>query len=603
MGAGEGYYIPPPTASAGGFPIGRFTLIVLLSALLLAAPSALASHWTLHDSAVDDDVRRTREDDAQVMDSGPASLVGRANRVVYPGSTPGDGGLFLDARLGNLVGTDGARFVDLYAGAFANEALGTQTVLLPGMTSQSAWYGHWADLNANGLIDDVHDAAADATDEFVWHGQGDGATVAMTTYTTPYPDSVSYTRGEPSRAYESTMIDRTARANPSQEWIAAAAMKSADGGFIKTIQTFTVAGARALVGGGIDFDLDDPAALYDVDTYAAVSGDVETLWTSSVRDADAARLAVLAAFWAVVDPINEEAQGAIPAIPSTQSVTRLAFDTLGSMDPWDPKEPNTEWDDFDGRALYGGASDVYGSHNTYDGYFDGFHFFHDTRARLAPCFGTYARVPGPETEIRAAPATCVETGSDPVASLVIGARSAGVLLTFKDEVTLWRDINQDGEIGRVCDPNDPNEFDAERNTCAPEFHGRKKSFGSGSEVAMVCPFTDAPSGIIRVSPMGADWPPGTFLVRDSRDTTRVAFDLGTELLVGDAEVIVRWNEACSSNAKNIDSRDGIWFALGESTVPLRVESRMSLASFRDVDRGIDNGYEYVLDVDVLAAIL
>ncbi len=578
------------------------TIATMFVVILFLAPQGAANHWTVHDSEFDGSARETREDDGEVMQSGGATFVGRANRVTYPGSIPGDGSLFLDARLGNLVGADAARLFDLYPGAFAGDVVGNDNVLLPGITSASAWYGHWNDLNANGAIDDVHDAVEEAADEFVWRGKGDGVTTAMTFFVTPYDGVLGYKLGDPTNASEVQMVDGTARDNAVQEWVGRTSPVNRDGGFLATFQVFTVAGARAAIGGKIEFDLDDPAALYDVDTYTAVNNEVEALWTTAARTADDGRLTVLRAFWGQVDPVTATVGGMLPPL-STQGVTGLAFGLSDELKPWDTKEPNTEWDDFGGRTTFGGVGDAYGSHNQYDGYFDGYHFAHDTRGRLRACAGLFARVPGVGTEV-SVPLTCQSSTNDPVASLVLGGRSTAAVLSFFDEVILWKDINKDGELGDKCDPDDPSQFDAERNICREPYHSRTKiAYYDANEVVWVCQFSDAVSQTIRVAPMGGDWPPGTVLVKDQRETTRVAFDTHWVPLTGDTPAILRWESACGGNGKDIHSRDVIVFAVGESTVPLRVDAMMSLASFRDLGLGIENGYEYALDVDVLAAVL
>ncbi len=598
------------------------SLAVAFVILSLVAPSALAGPWALYRADLDDAVARTREPDHAVVHEPASGLQGRENRVSYPGNQPGDGTLFLDARLGTRLGVSGGDPV-----LYADDALvpaGRGDFIVPGNLDLSAWYGWWLDVDSDGIIADKHDARADPDDEFIWRGFGSGEpSIGMMSFTIPGDQFYSIS-GNHASIFYNPISDHTSRSNADQGWYGASWIR-ADAATLTTVTTVVVAGAKAVPGSSLRYDLDDPEGLVDVDHYQSLSPDVETLW-----------FAVLRAPWnrdaSAVNEVVEAIEGAsgiartdVTALASQAIATALASATplldalrdieraggdLPSFTPSLGKEPTTEWDDYGGLAEFGGIGDVWGSGNGYDAYAGGYHLFFDNLARVLACAG--AEVPAAGTSVAVGPA-CMNVGSPEhvLASTSGDAKSAGFLLTFEAFVLLWNDKNGDTHIGRVCERTTNGGFDEARNTCESRKHPRpwphaptNMHLPSMSEVVDVCGVAEGRGGDITLTPLGGPWP-SVMVIRDHRDTGSVTDDGGPETRSDASPIVMRWGDACDvgfDTPGSLDARDAVIFPTGAS-VAVRVETTVSLARFTNAALGIDIENERITDVDILPATL
>ncbi len=605
--------------SQGIVPIQRPPLpgTIFLVVVLIASgvPAVSATHWTLHDGAVDDTARRTLEPDDAVLRIPGNLLDGQVNRVVETGRDPGSGTLFLDARMGNRVGADGPGSGSDVLPPFATaDTAGRSDLLLPGLLHVGAWYGWWRDTDTNGVIDDVHDRACDGSpcggDEFTWKGLGSGTPVSIIHYVLPAPRVAIYGAGNATNldgyANHGELLDRTNAGETEQAWVGERSTPSVDGGLLATVQTFTLAGAKRAIGTPLGYDPDDPAALVDVDRYEAVSPDLESLYASALRfgqapDTGGATGFVFDAYNAVFPMVQPAYELAFTA---AFEVLALGFQTAFStpLSPWTPKEPNTAEDDHEGRALFGGSGDRVGSYNSYPAFQEAWHFWFEATAFTKACAGASATVPGTSTGV-GYPASCTSMSFDPVAANSgSGARSAPVILGFMGDVHLWMDANGDQHVGDICDPS-TDQFDAERNTCDPD-HPSVTTYPRGTgdpEVLGACDTSTAKGGELVLTPIGGDWP-GVIVVRNG-EPARLPDEDPDPVPRTDAEpIILHWQSSCSGHdGRGVDSRDYVLFPMGAWTTPIRVESHAAIAGFKDAGRGIDVGAESVTDVDYLAA--
>ncbi len=610
--------------------------IFALVAVALLAPTATASHWLLYHEAGDTYVGETREDDAEVVRYPESPLDGVANKVTLSGD-PGNGGLFLDAVVGNrLVPSAAGDSTDLYAGSYTQGVIDAPAVLLPGERRVSAWYGEWNDFNDDGVIDDVHDAgcegAACGDDEFRWRGSASGdSEVAVAAYVVPYTSTFFSAGGEhlvrpgwtsatgwPDRYHMFELQDQTGISNAEQGWLGGTHINT-DGGLLGTYFIVVAAGAPRVTG-GLQFNLDHPDALVDVDRYTGITPEVESLYYGSIALYHATDP------WPTVDAIVDGGTEGITTIAlgvAAQGISvangasRDSYGTLHrALDPADAKEPNTVFDDFEGRALFGGVGDHGGSYNSYTTYVDGYHLYVDNVARMTQCGGVDARVPGTNAGATAtpycqwAPSEHARTtygttsGMDVVGAQVAGERTSGSLLMFETYVVLWKDRNADTHLGNVCEPTDGTSFDAARNTCNDPPYPWPNKHGGHMEHIHACTTSTAEGGSFTVMPQG-DWPPA-FLVKDVHQTTRSATDAPPELLQGNEPVTLRWRADCNEPRHlepGVYSRDAILFPGGGSTVPLIVSATVAIGGFKDKGLGIDLGAERVVDVDVIAAMM
>ncbi len=593
-------------------------------------PVAGATHWTLYRAGVDDSAGRTSEDDGRVITAPGTFLHGRQNAVVESGHVPGDGGLFVDARVGNAVaGTD------LYAGALVGAG---RDQLVAGFHEVSVWYGQWSDLDRDGAIDDVQDASCGAgacpDDEFRWRGLATGEDgVLMFIYHIPNPTGVSIGPpriivptilsgyANPTSYKPDPVADLTSTSNEEQAWVGYSTVR-ADHGFLTTAQTLTIAGAKKVVGGQAPVDFDDPAALIDVDVYEAVSPEVEFLYRAAI-----------ATHYAATDPIAEiypqvtEIVGnSRPDVPNAADVLALAAQVSQTAqgiagDPVlaarklyiaaDPKEPNHPLDDFEGRATYGGVGDALGSYNAYGAYADGFHLYLDTVPRTAMCAGLYANLPDPGGEsTNGACAQFAQLGAarasqaDPFGAQRGNQRTAGNFVIFQAHFFLWHDLNADTHVGAECDPTDPGSFDAERNTCrTPRYPWPHWAVG---EMRDICTAARGKGTSFTLTPVGAEWS-RVIVLRHAHQTTRVAFEPESiEVPSGSESITLWWRDTCEGvggDSPALRARDLIGFLDGSNRFPILVRSEVSLAGYKDAALGIDVGPEYVVDYDLLAAAL
>ncbi len=621
-------------------------LQIIILTFILATPAASATHWTLYSAGFDDAGATTSEDDGREINAPGNVLHGRINKVVAPGRQIGDGGLFLDARVANGPG------LAIYAGSLLGEG---SDRLLPGTHELAAWYGHWTDLDSDGVIGDVHDAECGIqvciTDEFVWRGIGSGATdVTAASYEFPGASgtSIGGSRilepgnelagyGAPGHYRTGALQDRTSRVNAEQAWIGRTQV-GLDHGLLATVQMIVIAGAQRAVGGQLAYDFDDPNALYDVDVYEAISGDAEALYASARALHYTATDPIVEVNAMVGDLIDELAPNLTQTVINTAITTfveirdiatgtalGLASDPAGptrGLDPTtfarsqymspDAREPNTALDDYDGRAAYGGVGDIAGSYNTYPGYIDGYHLYFDNVARFGICGGAYARVPATTLE-SSGPSLCQHgmkgdptflPNSDPLGAQFAKQRTAPVSLMFHGYLFLWQDLNGDAHAGDVCDPADAEEFDAERNACKnPPYPWPHQYFG---EHLNICSDIRAKGTTFTITPLSGDWE-GVIIARNVQETTRLAFEPESwEFATGTDPITLRWADTCQSAfgyPSGVRARDELIFTSGGNKMPLHVRAEVSLSGYKDVDKGIDVGYEYVIDHDILPAAL
>ncbi len=589
----------------------RSLLMVTIVAIVLLAPAAMAAPiYGLTSPGF------TGEDDGEVISASGNRYDSVRNRIVYPGGTPGDGGLFLDAHLASTLGD-----IDLYPGAATQLAVGRSNILLPGMMHATAYFGWWADLDDDGRIDDLHDEKCKpncATDEFAWRGEATDEALGMQLFMIPQVIAGVSGGGVTSNLASSGtqyFNDRTGRDREVQEWASElniAVSLYLDASTLATIQTFVIAGARVTQSGTF-YDLNDPAGLHDVDRYEALNPDVAALWTSTLdtkvpiptvpgtEDLPPAKgipAFVVAIILDAASPVTEH----LPSVPDPDEnppVTVTRAQNKATMTPY-PKEPNHADDDYGGRALFGGVGDFEGSFNTYPAYADGHHYYVDTLSRQRACTGAQASAPGVPTTVSVEP-TCSAGTLDIDGAQKGSARTTGHSLTFEAIPLLWRDWNRDTHLGSVCDPNSE-AFDAERNTCridpASRAYPWPQSYPAG-ETWRACPSTYREFGI-RLTPMGGDWP-DVVVIRDHAEIGRS----GTEFveLYDDRSVIeLRWGSECQSLASQLHSRDAIVFPYGSPNA-VRVETYFRIDAFSDVNAGIAITDEYVRDVDILAPTL
>ncbi len=632
----------PVHLQSGGLSLRTATIVLIIALLATAAPLAAASHWSLYREAGDNHVATTLEDDGGMIRASGNPLDGRVNRVVAPGGSPGDGSLFLDARMATRIGSGTADIGFDVHSSLAADVAGRSDLLLPGEQHLAAWYGQWNDFSNDGIIDDLHDGACDGApcpeDEFIWRGVGSGVHGATVTgYIVPVPSGgaailstndflrppyvAAYTNG--SRITPVELDDGTGRTNAEQGWTGAFSY-TADGGFLTEISSLVLANAPPVTGGTIGYAIDDPAALYDVDNYEAVSPEVGALFLSTVATLRGIDDTWVPTYGLVRDTYTPTyfmaLQTALATVASAQALAAEVLDAVSTPDaassvlfsPRDSKEPNTAMDDSGGRALWGGGPGVDGAGNSYTGYDDGYHLYMDVIARTSVCAGAYAEVPG--TSIAEDHTVTCQTRNvkpyamspyefDPAARYGSDVRSSSVSLQFAAHIVLWRDLNGDTHLGKVCDPGDAESFDHARNTCrdAPRPWPHRTA---STEQLYVCPSTEAKGTTFTVTPLG-DWD-RAYLVKDVATTTRLAYDTeNVKPLVGSEPVTIRWEDDCRgpTAVEDLLARDAIVFANGGSTVPLLVDVTVTLLEFVDATAGIRVVDEYVRDVDVIPPAL
>ncbi len=603
-------------------------LPVLLLAVVMMAPAGAASHWATYYELRDPHAGATTEDDGAVIQKAGNTLHGVANQVSPAGREPGDGSLFLDARLATFVGVrDRNTGSTIEAGtefrsSLASDLTGRSDIILPAQQHLAAWYGEWYDLDGDGVIDDIHDAAGAAPDEFKWRGHATGATVPMIAYILPRMTS-TYSAGLGSTQNANVpgsnvfaMEDRTRLDNPEQGW-SGVHLRTWDGGFLVTIQTLVIADALPSSNWDPGYRLDDPNALYDVDHYTGLSPEVESLYVSAITAANG----TLASG---AEPVNEMLR-ALATI--REDATAMVGEGAAGADPVSTtrhtveapylKEPNTVYDDFGGRALFDGIPDRIGGGNAYPGYTDGKHLYFDHFARNTACVNGYATVPSTSVEESvtvscmvpnygtsgaavSGPSTNLVAHTDPVGANR-GSRGTTNLFTFHSFLLLWQDTNGDAHVGRVCDTATA-DFDAAANACtnAPfPWPGYPNQ-----ETSSICESADAKGRSLTVSPMSGAWPAGTILVKDYAEPTRQAFTPSWTVLTGSAPATVRWSDTCilGTAYPSLHARDALLIpdAIGTS---LFVVGQASLAAYEDAGSGVIIGPETIVDVDVLIGSL
>ncbi len=612
-----------------------FLVVALVGAFLSTGLSTVAaSHWTLyHTERLDPSAGRTLEDDGMTFDLAGNPFEGRANRVVAPGRIPGDGSLFLDTRMANRVGTAGGG-LDVFPGMFAESVTERPDLLLPGYHALGVWYGWWRDVDSNAFINDLHDTACQGAmcpeDEFAWRGIASEESLAMVAVLAPKLNggTLLAAHGNASDFIFTELTDNTDVRNPQQEWAGGFSNFELDAPLLSTLYTLTSAGARSAPGSHLGYDLDDPNGLIDVDRYSAVSSDLEALWTSSVRFAlgddptDIDRAIGPHYYGERSEMVNESLAlafnitlGAVfndvtlflleTGIGAFEEGMARATEPAVTLIPRSAREPNTEWDDYGGRALYGGVGDFAGSRNAYPGYQDGYHLFVDTQANTRACAGVRSVVAGPTSASGAS--FCQTSGDFDLSGSLRDPpqRTSGTFLGFNAYIAIWRDDNRDSYTGTKCDP-ESEEFDRERNVCSNATIDENPMYAGwpDNELVGVCDVSSARGGTLTVTPVNGNWP-GVVVMRDSSHTPSAATG-GWKVHNDASPIVLDWGTSCRSEFYGpfaISTRDVLFFPEGGSDVAIRVESQVSFPGYLDVTNGIEVGHESVTDVDVLPAAM
>ncbi len=568
----------------------RFIAIGLI-ALVLVPSTAQAASNPLYTLGVDRSWGETSEDDQAVAYAPGTFLHGLVNRVAPAGRTPGDGSRLLDARV-----AQGTGLANVFVAHMAADLTQRPDLLLPGPVFGAAWYGEWHDLNTNGVIDDVHDTLADAMDEFTWRGRSSGADVAMPVFTYPipksYPTNAFRLHGMSDGGFrKDAFVDMTDSAeqewasDPARTWAVTPGMY--DASVLMRYTMVTAADAIQVKGIPGGFDLSDPAALVDVDVYGALNPDVETLYLS-------ASTTLKPTVDGALKPDVSEIEDMLPPFDSP-SITIIAGQANSRIQPEFPREPNHILDDYGGHATFGGVGDVLGSHNTYEGYQSAPHYFVDAQGQInwLPTVdadtGTGVHVNVQRGSVDVGLANYVPHMDDyPHGRKMTPVFGVGAIFVA------WFDANGDGFRGKVCDTNDPEAWDAERNTCrAPEStNGQFKSTGSDPGGASLC--NESAKSTVSVAPIGGDWP-GVILVRDQEHYSSVVWNRDWEVLTDDRVIELEWR-ACVTDG-SARTRDVLIFPAGSPTIAFMTTLTSTSGEWIDA-HGVRQASETVTDVDI-----
>ncbi len=284
--------------------------------------------------------------------------------------------------------------------------------------------------------------------------------------------------------------------------------------------------------------------------------------------------------------------------PSTVA-TRANTILNGFTTPPYSKEPNTWEDDYGQHALFGGEGDTLGSYNDYGGYLAGRHLWIDNRADVARCAGTDADILGMGVRATAVGhCLVVTTPYEPFGGITHGSRSSGATVRFEMHVGRWQDLNGDTHVGEYCEPN---EFDAQRNTCVKQ-QPTSWPHAWSKEIVKACVGSSARNGRIILTPINDAWP-NVVVVRDSRYLD--ANDLQSIHVRDDtAPIELRFDTNCVMSGDfdqgNIFSRDTLYFPEGPS-VAVHVRTEVVSAEYLDATTGVIIPSERVVDVDILPA--
>ncbi len=646
----------------------RATAPVALILLLLAAgiPTAAADHYDSPMTGRDARLHAgtTFEDDGAVVHAPGHALNGVANRVVEPGREPGDSGLFLDHYIE-------VRDAEQYAAIYGSEG-GNR--MLPGMQAHRARYGTWNDLNQNGVIDDNHDnvcktaSPACARDEFRWRGAATGEATPMIGWSIPsntpwgtalearycwfcwegatYDVAEWPASADPGQAYGPDdfahnafgwyaplfgAYHNEAASNPQgafkdltnpdvythQVYSAGNGWEHpyTDDGVLVTMHVVVGANLRRDLSGA--WNLDDPAALVDVDRYESVSPEVEGLWVSALRTARSeyhsvvdATLTPLVVAYAegagVLDPVNaitddlyEEHVGPYTD-PNGGAIDRAmdmgnneayltAFNALYSPVI---REPNTFEDRYP-YATFDGVADRDAAGNDYSAYLGTWLLYGDVYARVGigmianADLGPYGST-GVSGELADVTPLLVEDFRtqpgweylDPYgAAGADDQRSAMPKMHFGATAIAWKDANADGWVGNKCnDTTHPaDDCDVYNNGAYTTPH-----MAGGGEAAGLCSLTTLSGGTFTVQPVNGDWPPALVLRwydRPTRNAWTLEDEYTTYVPQGRDVVTLRWDPAwnlCKGSGATSRSLDEIWFPAGTGGVALRVEATVTL---------------------------
>ncbi len=581
----------------------RFGIVVMMAFVLLT-PSVAANHWMLYSSGASDYVGRTLEDDFAIINEPESPFHELANKVVEPGTRPGDGSLFLDMR----VGWDPAQLAattTIHAGMVTSPLLDRDDLLIPGLSTINAWYGWWLDTNDDGIITDIHDKACSgascAEDEFRWRGFSSGHSLAMTHY------DVEHFRVS-TDVWTNALNDRTLD-QAEQSWGGARTTSSMYGpGFLYSTYHLVVAGARPATGTAIGIDLATPGALWDVDRFNAITPEIEAVYHDAFAAPDNALADVIRTAAPVVNetrPVTEIVNDVVSSLVQLKlgDITNLTFETIDlafflTYTP-EPREPSTDEDDYNGYATFGGVGDRWGSYNDYAGYRDDFHFWADATAHNMVCVGAKSTVP--TTSVSAARTACETDAINPAAA-ARGEPSLHSMMHARGNLVLWRDVNKDGHVGAICDP-EGERFDKERNYCrnAPFDSHSFNTDADEREFVQVCESAVGKGTTFTLTPIGGPWP-NVIVMRDYREANNAIAAGDWEVRSDSGPIVLRWGTECVSLfPTHFTARDSIMFPTSVNTIPIRMESRFTMPAFTDATQGIDIGAETIVDVDVIFA--
>ncbi len=584
---------------------GSLLALVFAVFILTVPTAALAGPNALYYSGHDPSWGTTLEDDGAIARTPGQPLDGLENRVTFPGATPGDGGRFLDSRVAQGNGQ-----LNLYVAQFASDVTSRPDLLFPGPVVAVAWYGEWNDLDGDGAIDDIHDDVGSGADEFVWRGRSSGNDVAMPIYVHPVPKTFpavvggnavrfhGFSDGEYRRDTYDDFTDAEEQVwinDPAVTWAITPGLY--DASILVRLTVITAADAIQDSGHPLRYNVDSPDALLDVDLYEALSPEVEGLYTSFT----AALNPTVDAFNKVARESYAEAQRMAADVvaltdPFTRALAGDAVENAGmAIRPAFPKEPNHIFDDYGGHALFGGVGDTLGSYNSYDGYQSDVHFFVDAFGEITIHPTVHANTgAGPEVYVQRDTLDFSYSFAVPDDGSRPHPRQATAIFGVNADVVAWMDRNGDGFRGAVCDPSDPNEWDAARNTCRNPrtLDGRFDPVSGDGSGASLC--RESAKGSVLVLPLDGEWT-GAFLVRDYERYSNVVWNQNWEVLLGSEPVTLEWRPCLSNSSTR--TRDVIVFPAGNPTVTIATSVTMTSGEYVDAS-GIRRPSETVTDFDV-----
>ncbi len=592
------------------------------------APVAVADPLTLYHLGVDRGLGKIREDDQMVVDAAYNGLHGLAQRASDRSGTGdpgnglangwGDGSLILDSQ---WFASAGGAFMSSNL-AVADEARGCGQCIWPGHGQFFAWHGKWNDFNGNGVVDDVHDKSAAASDEFRWEGASSGASFTMPLWLLPFQAGFNTdlqgnlviipptgtglvaTQNRSSEAADGFFVDLTAQAS-EQGWVTRtntvfAGHTFVDGGLLMTMWSIAAANATVMPGTVRGYDLEG-SGLVDVDRYSAISPDIE-----------AAYMSFTAASYPTVRDTYRYVLDTRAGLPGTAEANAARDEALREANTFlvSPiaREPNTAFDVYPG-ATWGGATDARGTGSDFSEYAAGWHLWADTNHGITIPLPAHAD--GGPSGVTYGKHDAINLYYDPLPS----ASSAGNeqygfkpgFATFATRIALWHDANHDKWLQEVCDPEDAGEWDGGVGECRDPYRGGATSNPQSLQAAptretfAACELTNAKIAKVTLTPL-APWG-GVMVINNIGGPTSSVWE--GEYVSGPhvgMEVIELPNMPHCVFDHQTSTRHALFLPAGAFTTPVIMQTQVSLAQrVSDPGRGIDvPAGETVIDVDFIA---